>query len=105
LRRQQIERAKTLVHDPNLDLTQIAMILGCANQSSFGVAFKRETGLTPMQWRAREAVYRFPEPGTLIAHESPALPLHFSFDVVSAFTRNLIGPISLWMSLTKSRSF
>src|SRR5260370_39085026 len=29
--------------------------LGNAKQSSFGVAFKRETGLTPMQWRTREA--------------------------------------------------
>ena len=56
LRRQRIEQAKTLLHDPNLDLTQIAIILGYANQSSFGVAFKRETGLTPMQWRRREAV-------------------------------------------------
>ena len=56
LRRQRIERAKTLLHDPNLNLTQIAIILGYANQSSFGVAFKRETGLTPMQWRTREAV-------------------------------------------------
>jgi AraC family transcriptional regulator len=56
LRRQRIEQAKTLLRDPNLDLTQIAIILGYANQSSFGVAFKRETGLTPMQWRRREAV-------------------------------------------------
>ncbi len=56
LRGQRIEQAKTLFRDPNLDLTQIAIILGYANQSSFGVAFKRETGLTPMQWRAREAV-------------------------------------------------
>ena len=56
LRRQRIERAKTLLHDPNLDLTQIAMILGYANQSSFGVAFRRETGLAPMQWGVREAV-------------------------------------------------
>jgi AraC family transcriptional regulator len=56
LRRQRIEQAKTLLRDPNLDLTQIAIILGYANQSSFGVAFKRETGLTPMQWRTRDAV-------------------------------------------------
>jgi AraC family transcriptional regulator len=56
LRRQRIERAKTLLHDPNLDLTQIALILGYANQSSFGVAFRRETGLTPTQWRPREAI-------------------------------------------------
>jgi AraC family transcriptional regulator len=56
LRRQRIDRAKTLLRDPNLDLTQIAIILGYANQSSFGVAFRRETGLTPMQWRRREVV-------------------------------------------------
>jgi AraC family transcriptional regulator len=56
LRRQRIERAKTLFHDPSLDLTQIAMILGYANQSSFGVAFKRETGLTPLEWQVWEAV-------------------------------------------------
>jgi|GEM_PF-2939767 AraC family transcriptional regulator len=56
LRRQRIERAKTLLRDPNLDVTQIAIILGYANQSSFGVAFKRETGLSPMQWRRREVV-------------------------------------------------
>src|SRR5258706_4842076 len=56
LRRQRIEQGKTLLHDPNLNLTQIAIILGYANQSSFGVEFKRETGLTPTQWRMREAV-------------------------------------------------
>jgi AraC family transcriptional regulator len=56
LRRQRIEQAKMLCRDPNLDLTQIAIIVGYANQSSFGVAFKRETGLTPMQWRTREGV-------------------------------------------------
>jgi AraC family transcriptional regulator len=54
--RQRIEQAKRLCRDPNLDLTQIAIIVGYANQSSFGVAFKRETGLSPMQWRAREPV-------------------------------------------------
>jgi AraC family transcriptional regulator len=56
LLRQRIERAKTLLRDPNLDLIQIAIILGYANQSSFGVAFKRETGLTPMQWQICEAL-------------------------------------------------
>jgi len=56
LRRQRIERAKTLFQDPSLDLTQIAMTLGYANQSSFGVAFRRETGLTPTEWQVWEAV-------------------------------------------------
>ena len=54
MRRQRIDRAKTLLHDANLNLTQIAIILGYANQSSLGVAFKRETGVTPTQWRVRE---------------------------------------------------
>jgi AraC-like DNA-binding protein len=54
MRRQRIDRAKALLHDANLNLTQIAIILGYANQSSLGVAFKRETGVTPTQWRVRE---------------------------------------------------
>jgi AraC family transcriptional regulator len=56
VRRQRIDRAKALLHDPNLNLTQIAIILGYANQSSLGVAFKRETGATPTQWRMRKMV-------------------------------------------------
>src|SRR5258708_16274063 len=56
LRRQRIAQAKRLFRDPNLDLTQIAIIVGYANQSSFGVAFKRETGLSPIQWRRRAVV-------------------------------------------------
>jgi AraC family transcriptional regulator len=51
LRRQRIERAKILLNDPDLDLSHLAIILGYANQSSLGVAFKRETGVTPTQWR------------------------------------------------------
>jgi AraC family transcriptional regulator len=56
LRRRRIEQAKTLLHEPDLELTQIALFLGYANQSSFGVAFKRETGLPPRQWRMRTAL-------------------------------------------------
>jgi AraC family transcriptional regulator len=51
LRRQRIERAKILLNDPDLDLSHLAITLGYANQSSLGVAFKRETGVTPTQWR------------------------------------------------------
>jgi AraC family transcriptional regulator len=56
VRRQRIDRAKALLHDANLGLTQIAIILGYANQSSLGVAFKRETGVTPTRWRTRKIV-------------------------------------------------
>jgi AraC family transcriptional regulator len=40
LRRQRIEQASRLFRDPNLDLTQIAIVVGYANQSSFGVGFR-----------------------------------------------------------------
>jgi AraC family transcriptional regulator len=51
LRRQRIERAKILLHNPDLDMSHLAIILGYANQSPLGVAFKRETGVTPTQWQ------------------------------------------------------
>jgi AraC family transcriptional regulator len=51
LRRQRIDRAKALLHNRSLDLASIALIVGFANQSAFGVAFKKETGFTPTAWR------------------------------------------------------
>ena len=51
LRRQRIARAKLLLRDFESDLTSIAVAVGYTNQSALGVAFKRETGLTPTQWR------------------------------------------------------
>jgi AraC family transcriptional regulator len=51
LRRQRIDRAKRLLRDPTLDLTTIALTVGYANQSAFGVAFRRETGHTPGDYR------------------------------------------------------
>jgi AraC family transcriptional regulator len=54
LRRQRIERAKELLRDPGLDMTAVALALGYANQSAFGVAFKRETGTTASRWRRQD---------------------------------------------------
>jgi AraC family transcriptional regulator len=51
LRRQRIDRAKALLQDQSSHLTSIALRVGFANQSAFGVAFKKETGLTPTAWR------------------------------------------------------
>ena len=51
LRGQRIERAKVLLCDPKHSLATIALAVGYANQSAFGVAFKRETGLTPTEWK------------------------------------------------------
>lgn len=51
LDKQRMELAKTYLHQPELSLDDIAVNLGYAEQSSFGRAFKRWTGMTPKQYR------------------------------------------------------
>lgn len=51
LRRRRVDQAKVLLRDPGLDLVSIASAVGYANQSAFGAAFKKETGLSPALWR------------------------------------------------------
>jgi AraC family transcriptional regulator len=51
LRHQRIEKAKDLLRDHSLEITTIASAVGYATQSAFGVAFKKETGRTPLEWR------------------------------------------------------
>lgn len=51
LRRQRIDTAKALLRDPELSLSFIANSVGFANQSAFGVAFRKETAMTPSKWR------------------------------------------------------
>ena len=46
-----IERAKALMTDPRLGLTEIALAVGYTSQNTLGRAFARITGLTPSEWR------------------------------------------------------
>jgi transcriptional regulator GlxA family with amidase domain len=46
-----IERAKELLADPRLSLTDVAQITGYSGQSAFGEAFRRATGVAPGQYR------------------------------------------------------
>lgn len=46
-----LELARDYLADPNLSLTEIALLLGYSEQSAFTRAFKRWTGLTPRQAR------------------------------------------------------
>lgn len=51
LAERKIERAKALLSDPKLTLTEVAQMVGYAGQSTFGEAFRRGTGMTPGQYR------------------------------------------------------
>jgi AraC family transcriptional regulator len=47
-----VERAKALLRQSDLPITEIAHRIGCSSHSHFSVLFHRVTGLTPRQFRA-----------------------------------------------------
>jgi AraC family transcriptional regulator len=51
LARARIERAKGLLADPRLSITEVAQAVAYAGQSAFGAAFRRLTGSTPRSAR------------------------------------------------------
>jgi AraC family transcriptional regulator len=51
--RRRIERAKRLLHNPELSLLQISLDTGFQDQSHFTKVFRRLVGVTPMQYRAQ----------------------------------------------------
>ena len=48
---QRIKRAKVLMADSRLNLTEIALAVGYTSQNTLGRAFARITGVTPSEWR------------------------------------------------------
>jgi AraC-like DNA-binding protein len=55
LEKQRVEQAKKYLEQRHLSLDEVAALLGYSEQSSFGRAFKRWTGLTPQRFRAMQA--------------------------------------------------
>jgi AraC-like DNA-binding protein/ligand-binding sensor protein len=53
--RLRVEKAKNLLHNPNLKVTTIALDVGFQSISQFNRAFKRLTGVSPRDFRARLA--------------------------------------------------
>jgi AraC family transcriptional regulator len=49
--RRRLERGKELLEDTDLPIAEIALTVGCANQSHFSALFRRVTGMTPMTYR------------------------------------------------------
>lgn len=54
IRNIRLKRACELLKNANLDITQIAYILGFSSQSQFSNTFKRFTGYTPSEYRMRQ---------------------------------------------------
>ena len=50
--KQRVERAKSLLKNPELSVTDVALLCGFNSHSHFGQYFRRFTGFTPKQYRA-----------------------------------------------------
>ncbi|ROM33552.1 AraC family transcriptional regulator [Pseudomonas poae] len=59
IRRQRITRAKQLIQDTDLTLTQISLECGFCDQAHFCHIFTRSEGITPFAWRC-QAVHALP---------------------------------------------
>ncbi|UTG62145.1 chromate resistance protein [Elizabethkingia anophelis] len=55
IRKQRIEKAKELMHSPSYSLTEIALLSGFSDQSHFARIFKKETGISPSEFRKKIA--------------------------------------------------
>ncbi|ATY16529.1 AraC family transcriptional regulator [Amycolatopsis sp. AA4] len=53
LSRRRIERAEDLLRTANLSVTEICTLVGFSSLGSFSASFKKHTGLTPSEYRAR----------------------------------------------------
>ncbi|MEM8524316.1 MAG: two-component regulator propeller domain-containing protein [Bacteroidota bacterium] len=51
-----LNRAKVLLQNPELTITAVAFDTGFNDPSYFGRVFKKEFGVTPMEWRSEEVI-------------------------------------------------
>jgi AraC family transcriptional regulator len=63
-----IERAKALLHNPNVSLTDVALRVGFSSQSHLNDYFRRIVGVTPARYRTHPGAKSFPAP-TLADHQ------------------------------------
>lgn len=52
LLRQRLERAKQLLRDPSISLSQVSVLCGFADQSHLTNVFRRFVGVTPSKYRS-----------------------------------------------------
>ncbi|MFG3364829.1 helix-turn-helix transcriptional regulator [Streptomyces sp. NPDC090032] len=53
LTRRRIERAEEMLRSANLSVTEICVLVGFSSLGTFSSRFKRQTGLTPSEYRAK----------------------------------------------------
>lgn len=53
LTRRRIERAEELLRSANLSVTEICTLVGFSSLGTFSTRFKKQTGLTPSEYRAK----------------------------------------------------
>lgn len=71
IRRQRIARAKQLIQNTDLTLTQISLECGFCDQAHFSHIFTRSEGVSPFAWRCR-AVRSLPSLTIKRSQSSPA---------------------------------
>lgn len=54
IRREKVAEAKSLLRNTEQSILDISTYLGFCSQSHFNAVFKRETGMTPREWRLQE---------------------------------------------------
>ena len=57
--RRRLERAKELLEETPLSIAEVALAVGCANQSHFSALFHKATGVTPLGYRLRREQGKF----------------------------------------------
>jgi AraC-like DNA-binding protein len=60
-----IERAKALLRDPELSVTEVCTAVGCSSLGSFSARFTQLVGETPTAYRARDHVALASVPGCI----------------------------------------
>ncbi|MEU3608767.1 helix-turn-helix transcriptional regulator [Streptomyces sp. NPDC035033] len=55
LSRRRVERAEEMLRTADLTVTEICCLVGFSSLGTFSARFKRQTGLTPTEYRARHA--------------------------------------------------
>lgn len=53
IRRVKLGKAKSYLRDPQVSISEVASLVGYSEQNKLSQFFKRETGMSPMQWRKK----------------------------------------------------